>query len=294
MARILITGVAGFIGSNLAKNLVQNEKDTIIGLDNFLNCGMSNLFPLFKMPNFIFEEHDLINPINLTVEYIYHFCGNEDKSSYFENKYDFMIKQIEITKNIIKLAQLNGAMLILPTQYYTYTNYNSKLHKYFDLIKIIESLVCELINENKLNARFARLDCVYGKNFLKNDKRFIPNAINCAINNKNITLEYDESYYFTYIDDVILNLKKIMNNYSQEIFIDIFSQNLYLKSDIAKLIINYLKSNSKLIINSQNQYHPAYTPKNNILDNGLELNCKTPVIEGILNTVKNFKLLYYN
>lgn len=294
MARILITGVAGFIGSNLAKNLVQNEKDTIIGLDNFLTYGMSNLFPLFKMPNFIFEEHDLTNPINLTVDYIYHFCGNEDKSSYFENKYDFMIKQIEITKNIIKLAQLNGAKLILPTQYYTYTDYNSNLHKYFDLIKIIESLVCELINENKLNARFARLDCVYGKNFLKNDKRFIPNAINCAINNKNITLEYDESYYFTYIDDVILNLKKIMNNYSQETFIDIFSQNLYLKSDIAKLIINYLKSNSKLIFNTQNQYHPAYTPKNNILDNGLELNCKTPVIEGIINTVKNFKLLYYN
>lgn len=294
MARILITGVAGFIGSNLAKYLVEDDKNLIIGIDNFCVSSMSNLYPLFKKNNFIFEEHDLINPLNQTVDYIYHLCGNEDKTLYFENKYDFMLNQIEILKNIIKLCQLNGAKLIIPTQYYSYSNHNSNQHKYFDLLKIIESLVCELVDENKINAVFARLDSIYGKNFLKNDKRFIPNTIDCAINNKDIILDYDESFYFTYIDDIIVNLKKLMNNYSSETFVDIFSTNLYLKSDIAKLIINYTKSKSKLILNSQNQYNPNYSLKNNALDNGLELACKTPVIEGVLETIKNFKLLYYS
>lgn len=294
MARILITGVAGFIASNLAKYLVEDEKNIIIGIDDFSCSSMSNLYPLFKKSNFIFEEHNLINPINQTVDCIYHLCGNEDKTLYFENKYDFMLNQIEIIKNIVKLSRLNGARLILPTQYYTYCDYNLKLHKYFDLLRTIESLICELIDENNINAVFARLDYVYGKNFLKTDKRFIPETIDYAINNKDITLEYDESFYFTYVDDVVYNLKKLMNNYSSEAFIDIFSSNLYLKSDIIKLIINYTKSNSKLIIKSPNQYNPSYSLKNNALDNGLELNCKTPVIEGILNTIKNFKLLYYN
>ena len=49
----LITGVAGTIGSNLAKYLI-NKNHTVIGLDNLSLGKLSNLKVLKKITNFIF------------------------------------------------------------------------------------------------------------------------------------------------------------------------------------------------------------------------------------------------
>ena len=58
MDKILITGVAGFIGSNLALKLLENENNIVYGVDNFSSSNMSNLYPLLKNDRFHFEEWD--------------------------------------------------------------------------------------------------------------------------------------------------------------------------------------------------------------------------------------------
>ena len=57
---ILITGVAGFIGSNLAKKLI-DKGDKVIGIDNLSHGRMSNLDQIIKNPNFTFILGDLAN-----------------------------------------------------------------------------------------------------------------------------------------------------------------------------------------------------------------------------------------
>ena len=62
---ILITGIAGFIGSHLAKNLL-TRGDKILGIDNIsdyydVNLKYDRLNILKKYKNFIFEKIDISN-----------------------------------------------------------------------------------------------------------------------------------------------------------------------------------------------------------------------------------------
>ncbi|MEP7143485.1 MAG: NAD-dependent epimerase/dehydratase family protein [Ferruginibacter sp.] len=62
--KVLITGVAGFIGSNLAKRLL-DRGHTVIGIDN-LNYGfMRNVESVKDMANFQFIMGDIANPLIL-------------------------------------------------------------------------------------------------------------------------------------------------------------------------------------------------------------------------------------
>ena len=58
--KILVTGGAGFIGSNLVKKLLY-QNNTIVCLDNFLTGFKENIEAFFLLPNFTFIEGDICN-----------------------------------------------------------------------------------------------------------------------------------------------------------------------------------------------------------------------------------------
>lgn len=58
--RILVTGGAGFIGSNTCENLI-NEGHDVICLDNFITGRRSNIRELLKSPSFHLIEGDIRN-----------------------------------------------------------------------------------------------------------------------------------------------------------------------------------------------------------------------------------------
>ena len=61
----LITGVAGFIGSELAKSLLKNNYE-VVGIDNFLLGSKENVEEIQKLNgDFSFINYDLSNYENL-------------------------------------------------------------------------------------------------------------------------------------------------------------------------------------------------------------------------------------
>ena len=59
-SKILITGAAGFIGSNLCEALLKIGS-TVVGLDNFATGHKKNITPLTENANFTFIEGDIRN-----------------------------------------------------------------------------------------------------------------------------------------------------------------------------------------------------------------------------------------
>lgn len=101
---ILITGVAGFIGSRLAKKLLENKKFVIYGVDNF-STGYKDNIP----KNVKFYYGDLSNPQtlnNLTIkcDYIFHFAGQSSAEKSFEDPITDIKNNTLSTINLIDFA----------------------------------------------------------------------------------------------------------------------------------------------------------------------------------------------
>ncbi len=97
---ILITGVAGMIGSELLKRLIRNNNNLIVGIDNFTLGKKSNIKEYFKKKNFIFFNIDLSKKIqnkklskllkNKKLNEIWHLAANSDiKSGILNSEIDY-------------------------------------------------------------------------------------------------------------------------------------------------------------------------------------------------------------
>ena len=79
MKRIyLVTGIAGFIGSHIAEELLKNSNNLVIGIDNFYSGYEKNL-DIIDSNNLVFYEGDIRDDTILTqilsnhkVEFIFH------------------------------------------------------------------------------------------------------------------------------------------------------------------------------------------------------------------------------
>ena len=71
--RIIVTGGAGFIGSNLCDRLI-NEGHEVICVDNFFSGRKENITHLLDNPNFEHIRHDVTFPLYVEVDEIYNLA----------------------------------------------------------------------------------------------------------------------------------------------------------------------------------------------------------------------------
>ncbi|OWM77939.1 hypothetical protein CDL15_Pgr018508 [Punica granatum] len=71
--RIVVTGGAGFVGSHLVDRLMQRG-DSVIVVDNFFTGRKENVMHHFGNPRFELIRHDVVEPLLLEVDQIYHLA----------------------------------------------------------------------------------------------------------------------------------------------------------------------------------------------------------------------------
>src|SRR5689334_21659042 len=112
MAKIIVTGVAGFIGSNLAARLIK-DKHQVVGIDN-LSYGLSrNIQALLPSSNFIFIHGDLNNPFILTehrADVIVHLASQ--KIPRYTNALRTLEENHSILKNVLDKCVIDGSKLV--------------------------------------------------------------------------------------------------------------------------------------------------------------------------------------
>ncbi|KAL2535288.1 UDP-glucuronic acid decarboxylase 2 [Forsythia ovata] len=71
--RIVVTGGAGFVGSHLVDRLI-SRGDSVIVVDNFFTGRKENVMHHFGNPRFELIRHDVVEPLLLEVDQIYHLA----------------------------------------------------------------------------------------------------------------------------------------------------------------------------------------------------------------------------
>ena len=109
--RILVTGGAGFIGSNLCRFLLDKSHE-VICLDNLFTGRKENIQDLISNPNFEFIRHDITEPILLEVDQIYNLACPASPPAYQYNA----IKTIKTSTvgmvNMLGLAKRTKARIL--------------------------------------------------------------------------------------------------------------------------------------------------------------------------------------
>tara|TARA_X000000368_G_C23006612_1_gene701468 strand:- start:250 stop:1194 length:945 start_codon:yes stop_codon:yes gene_type:complete len=309
MKKILITGCAGFIGSHLCNYYLEN-KFKVFGIDNLLTGSVKNIESNFKNPNFKFIEFDICSEIKIKekIDYILHFASPASPIDYLKHP----IKTLRIgsigTENLLDLAKKNDCIILVASSsevygdplvhpqnesYFGNVNAVGPRGVYDEAKRYLEAITTAYKNKFNLNVRIARIFNTYGPNMRKSDGRAIPNFINQALSNKEITIYGDgtQTRSFSYIDDTVNGLTKLLeSDYSYPV--NIGNPLEYSINDLVEIILKITKSKSKV------SYHklPIDDPKVrrpdiSIAKKKLSWNPKIELNIGLEKTIKYFKNL---
>ena len=227
MKKILVTGGSGFIGNRLCRKLL-SEGNYVICLDNNFTGSMVNINDLKSNKNFEFIRHDIIVPIYLEVDEIYHLACPASPKAYQHNAIKTIKTNIIGTINTLGIAKRTGAKILLtstseiygdPTEspqkeeYWGHVNPIGIRSCYDEGKRVAETLMMEYHRNHNVEIRIARIFNTYGPNMDPYDGRVVSNFITQCINNENITIYGDGSQTrsFCYVDDMVDGIIKLMN-----------------------------------------------------------------------------------
>lgn len=110
--RIVVTGGAGFVGSHLVDRLIERG-DSVIVVDNFFTGRKENLMHHFNNPRFELIRHDVVEPLLLEVDQIYHLACPASPVHYKHNPVKTIKTNVVGTLNMLGLAKRVGARFLL-------------------------------------------------------------------------------------------------------------------------------------------------------------------------------------
>ena len=100
----LITGGAGFIGSHLARKLIENGEE-VTCIDNFLTSGNKNIKNLLSNPLFKIIKHDVTEPLSLEADKIWHLACPASPIDYQSDPIETSRTIFLGTYNMLQLAK---------------------------------------------------------------------------------------------------------------------------------------------------------------------------------------------
>jgi UDP-glucuronate decarboxylase len=229
--QILVTGAAGFLGSNLCKALIDENDSYVIGIDNLNTGRKENIKELQDDPNFLFLEHDIEDPIPLSIKFdqIYNLACPASPPHYQKDPIKTMRVNVNGSLNLLKLAQRDNATILQTSTSEVYGN--PKVHPqpesylgnvnctgpracYDEGKRAAETLFFDYNRVYNTDIRIVRIFNTFGPNMDPDDGRVVSNFINQAINNEDITVYGDGSQTrsLCYVDDMVEGLILMMNN----------------------------------------------------------------------------------
>ncbi|KDO87218.1 hypothetical protein CISIN_1g0134671mg [Citrus sinensis] len=217
--RIVVTGGAGFVGSHLVDRLIARG-DSVIVVDNFFTGRKENVMHHFGNPNFELIRHDVVEPLLLEVDQIYHLACPASPVHYKFNPVKTIKTNVVGTLNMLGLAKRVGARFLLtstsevygdPLQHPQKETYWGNVNPigvrscYDEGKRTAETLTMDYHRGAGVEVRIARIFNTYGPRMCIDDGRVVSNFVAQALRKEPLTVYGDgkQTRSFQFVSDLV-------------------------------------------------------------------------------------------
>jgi len=291
--KILVTGGAGFVGSHLVDKIMTQGHEVIV-LDNFFTGQKKNIEHWLQLQNFSLIVHDVIDPLMLEVDQIYHLACPASPPHYQYNP----VKTIKTSTmgTINGLAKRVRARMLLtsnpqPESYWGNVNTIGPRSCYDEGKRVAETMMYAYRDQSQVDVRVARIFNTFGPRMHPNDGRVVSNFIIQSLQNKPLTIYGDgtQTRSFQYVSDLVDGLYALMNG-DYDLPVNLGNPDEYNVADFAKYVKELAKSKSEIVFLEKSQDDPTQRkPVIELAKNKLGWEPKVTVKEGLKRAIDYFQ-----
>ena len=318
MKKVIVTGGAGFIGSNLVKKLLDLNVEKLLIIDDLSTGNETNISSIVndervQFINSKIEDIESLNELFNDYDFCYHLAAGVGVQYIMDNLSESLLTNILATHKVLEACQANGLPVLLTSTSEVYgvaeddvwtedtkslIGPTTKLRWSYAASKMIDEFIAlSLFEEGKVSPIIVRLFNIIGPNQLSKYGMVVPRFIESALEDKDILIHGDgsQSRSFTWVDDVVNYLIKLAEVKAYgEVFNIGQTEEISIKN-LAELIIEKTNSNSQIIFKSHEEvFGKAFEdPKRRTpgIDKIIEFTGMKPTknIEFMIENIINFK-----
>ncbi|MCS6808677.1 MAG: SDR family oxidoreductase [Bacteroidota bacterium] len=307
MARILITGGAGFLGSHLCERFLQEGYD-VICMDNLITGRPENIAHLLGHPRFRFVKYDVTEYIYVPEEldYILHFASPASPIDYMKVPIQTLKVGSLGTHKALGLAKAKRARFLLAStsevygdplvhpqdeSYWGNVNPIGVRGVYDEAKRFAEAMTMAYHRYHGVDTRIVRIFNTYGPRMRTNDGRAIPAFMSQALRGEPLTVFGDGSQTrsICYVDDLIEGIYRLLMSNEVEP-VNIGNPDEITMLDLAREILEITGSSSSIVFKPLPEDDPKVRQPN--IDKARRILGWEPRVqrrEGLLKTLDYFR-----
>ncbi|HET9296537.1 MAG TPA: UDP-glucuronic acid decarboxylase family protein [Candidatus Binatia bacterium] len=230
MARYLITGGAGFIGSHLCESFL-NQGHDVICMDNYSTGAEQNIAGFAANRRFTFMDHNVSRYIEVQqpLDFVLHFASPASPVDYLELPIPTLKVGSLGTHNALGLAKAKSAVFLLAStsevygdplvrpqheEYWGNVNPVGPRGVYDEAKRFAEAITMAYHRYHGLDTRIVRIFNTYGPRMRMQDGRVVPNFILQALKGEPLTVygQGEQTRSFQYVDDLVAGIGRLLES----------------------------------------------------------------------------------
>jgi dTDP-glucose 4,6-dehydratase len=228
MARYLVTGGAGFIGSHLCECFLSQGHE-VICVDNYSTGARQNIAGFAANRRFTFMDHNVSRYIEVhqSLDFVLHFASPASPVDYLELPIPTLKVGSLGTHNALGLAKAKNAVFLLASTSEVYGDplVRPQHEEYwgnvnpvgpggvYDVAKLFaEAMTMAYHRYHGLDTRIVRIFNTYGPRMRMQDGRVVPNFILQALGGEPLTVygQGEQTRSFQYVDDLVAGIGRLL------------------------------------------------------------------------------------